>query len=709
MPIDHSRRHFLQGAGLAAAGSLLPPSIARALAIPANRRTGTIMDVGHVVILMQENRSFDHYFGSMRGVQGFADPHPVPLPDGRPVWDQKDKGGRTIAPFHLDTRTTAALKVTDLPHSWKDATGASRGGRWDSWVPWKTPLTMGHYRREDIPFQFALAEAFTLCDAYHCSVHGQTNPNRLFIWAGGNDPRGEGGGPVVENSSGVALNNGAVLTPEIKAEAQRHGIDAARPAAQLARYGMGPRYTYTTYPERLQAAGVSWRVYQDPTNNFWGLTNPAVAFQAYNDARPGTPLHDKAMARATIEDLKADALAGRLPQVIWIASPQRDSEHPEGSSPIEGANFTARALDALTANPDVWARTVLFLNFDENDGFFDHVTPPSPPALNPDGSRAGGSTVDYADDIHSRDGLAFGLSVRVPMTVVSPWSKGGWVNSQVFDHTSVIRFLEKRFGVMEPNITPWRRAVCGDLTSAFDFARPEAGMLALPETRDAGKQVEAALKLPKPAAPSQGQELFQEPGTRPSRALPYALRVEERFANGALNLLFGNEGHVAVVYQVHDLNALDLPPRHYTVEPGKSLEGQWPGDRYHLQVRGPNGWYRELAGQAEEALSVVFAHDPAADRVKIQIVNGGAGRRTLRCRDLLSGTTRDMDLRAGRRTEAWSVSVGRHGNWYDLEITDRNGSSFHRRFGGRTETGRDSTSRPFAIFSRRAAVRESTT
>ena len=683
-----SRRHFLQGAGAAAAGSLLHPSIARALAIPAYRRNGTIEDVAHVVILMQENRSFDHYYGTLRGVQGFADPHPVPLPGGRLVWEQRDKEGRTILPFRLDTGSTAALKVPDLPHSWEDATGASRQGRWDAWIPWKTPLTMGHYRRRDIPFQFALAESFTLCDAYHCSVHGQTNPNRLFMWAGGNDPRGTGGGPVVANGSGVALDAGIVVTPEMEEAARRHRMDPA----VMANYGKGPRYRYGTYPERLEEAGISWQVYQDPRDNFWGLTNPAVAFQAYNEARPGEPLHDRAMARRTIDDLRADALAGRLPQVSWIASPQIDSEHPGGSSPIEGAAFTAAVLDALTANPDVWARTALFLMFDENDGFFDHVTPPSPPGFNPDGSRAGASTVDTSDDIHS-DKLAYGLSVRVPMTVISPWSTGGWVNSEVFDHTSVIRFLEARFGVREPNITAWRRAVCGDLTSAFDFAKPQDRRPALPYTGDATARVEAALKLPKPAPPAEGVLPGQEPGTRPSRALPYAPAIGEAIEKGVLRLSFGNDGKAGLVYQVHDLDDLDALPHHYTVEPGKSLDGEWRirESGYRLQLRGPNRWFRELRGTAADALTVHCR--VAGGALAIEIVNRGEEAIALGCRDLLAGAE-EIRLTVPPRGARWTVPIGETGGWYDVALTASGHAPFFRRLAGRVETGRDSMSRP---------------
>lgn len=692
MSIPPSRRRFLQVAGAATAGSLLHPSIARALAIPANRRTGTIKDVEHVVILMQENRSFDHYYGTMRGVRGFADPHPVPLADGRAVWEQRDKDGRTILPFHLDTKTTAALKVADLPHSWEDANGASRQGRWDGWIPSKTALTMGHYRREDIPFQFALAEAFTLCDAYHCSVHGQTNPNRLFIWAGGNDPRGTGGGPVVANGSGVALDAKMEVTPEMKAKmkaaAERYKIDPA----VLANYGKGPRYHYKTYPERLEEAGISWKVYQDPDDNFWGLTNPAVAFQAYNDAMPGEPLHDKAMKR-TLDDLRADAFAGRLPQVSWIASPQQDSEHPEGSSPIEGADFTARVLDALTANPEVWAKTVLFLTFDENDGFFDHVTPPSPPGFNPDGSRAGASTVDTADDIHS-DKLAYGLSVRVPMTVISPWSTGGWVNSQVFDHTSVIRFLETRFDVAEPNITAWRRAVCGDLTSAFDFSKPEDKWVSLPDTSDAVARVEAALKLPAPMPPAEGQAPRQESGTRPSRALPYAPVLEETFGKDALQLTFGNGGKASLVYQVHDLEDPDALPRHYTVEPGKELSDSWAlRENYRLQVRGPNGWFRELRGRSSDLLSLRCRPAGNGKELVIEFVNHGAAPIPLHCRNLFGGAEK-VRLMVPPSGAIWAVPIGATGHWYDVAIEGADGSSMFRRLSGRVEVGRDSISWP---------------
>src|SRR5262249_44190571 len=155
-----------------------------------------------------------------------------------------------------------------------------------------------------------------------------------------------------------------------------------------------------------------------------------------------------------------------------------------------------------------------------NDGFFDHM-PPNLPALGP---ALGASTVSV--DGEAYNGEPVGLGPRVPMIAVSPWSKGGWVNSQVFDHTSVIQFLEQRFGVHEPNISPWRRAVCGDLTSVFDFATPDAGLASLPDTASYIAAADATRGLGHPAPPSTAIAATQERGQRPARALPY--RVEAR-------------------------------------------------------------------------------------------------------------------------------------------------------------------------------------
>ena len=452
------RRDFLKLAAGSAATAAGSRAIAKALAVPAHRATGTIQDVEHVVILMQENRSFDHYFGCLRGVQGFGDPRPITLPYGRPVWfqpsvkagDSKDNGGYVL-PFHLDGRATSAQVMASLDHSWKGS--HERWKHHDAWIAAKSPLTMGYFTRADLPFHYALADAFTICDAYHCSIFGPTNPNRMFLFTGTNGLTAGETGPL------------AVINPPHEPNER---ADMAFDNPEF------PGFGWTSYAQRLQAAGVSWKVYQEYDNYgdnalayckaFRGAdSDPALLARGRSWAEGSTPENAKSSrGEHLVAALARDAADGTLPQVSWIVAPYIMCEHPS-ASPGYGASLTARLIEALADHPAVWARTVFILNYDENDGFFDHVPPPLP-ATNP---GMGVSTVETTGE--SYDAQPVGLGPRVPMIAVSPWSKGGWVNSQVFYHTSVIRFLEARFGVHEPNISPWRRAVCGDLTSVFDF------------------------------------------------------------------------------------------------------------------------------------------------------------------------------------------------------------------------------------------------
>jgi phospholipase C len=210
-----SRRTFLSASAAAAAGAaFLPETLRTAMAATAGM-SGSLGDIGHIVILMQENRSFDHYYGTLAGVRGFNDPAPYLFQNGTTVSTQPN-GSKTILPWHLNTQTTSAQCVPDLDHSWSGMHNAWASGSYNGWVAAKGVDTMGYYTRSDIPFQFALADAFTICDGYHCSVMGPTNPNRLYLWTGMIDPNGTGGGPVTDNSEAG--------------------------------------YTWTTYPERLQAA-----------------------------------------------------------------------------------------------------------------------------------------------------------------------------------------------------------------------------------------------------------------------------------------------------------------------------------------------------------------------------------------------------------------------------------------------------------------------
>ena len=687
--VSNDRRRFLQLSAGAGSLALLPESIRRALSIAPARAAGSIQDVQHVVVLMQENRSFDHYFGTLRGVRGFGDRHPVPLPDGSPVWRQQDRDGRVVTPFHLDTRSTSAVKVDDLPHGWADAQAACNQGRWDQWVPAKTALTMGHYRREDLAFQFALAEAFTLCDAYHCSIHGSTSPNRIALMSGSIDPTGTGGGPVIGNdrSANIQEYTQPLVDP----------LTAAKLAAKFGPlpedYGRGPRVTFSTYPERLEQAGISWKVYQEPMNILGGLNNALVSFRQYWDSPRDGALWRKGMSLWTLDDLKRDVMEGTLPQVSWIVPNGPGCEHPASSSPVEGASYIQAVLDALTADPKVWARTVLFVTFDENDGFFDHMPSPAPPAPRPDGGMAGLATLDVADEIHPTEKRPYGLGPRVPMYVVSPWSRGGWVNSQVFDHTSVLRFLELRFGVREPTISAWRRSVCGDLTTCFDFTRRDGAAAALPSIGDAAAIVSAAEKLPAPAAPPDPAALFQERGTRPSRALPYRLEVTATRSGAGIHLAFVNSGRAGAVFHVYDHRRLGEMPRRYTVEAGKSLADHWPvGDGgYELSLFGPAGFLRVFAGSAGSALETAVTQEPGG---QVRLTARNEGDRPAALRIAANAHRADgpwtLNVPAGGTAEQrWQLADS--GHWYDFTAM---ADGLMRRFAGRVETGRHSISDP---------------
>ncbi|HEX8414196.1 MAG TPA: phospholipase C, phosphocholine-specific, partial [Sphingomicrobium sp.] len=606
---DTNRRTFLRTVAAGAAVAGLPASIARALAIPASRRTGTIEDVEHVVILMQENRSFDHYFGTMRGVRGFGDRHPVPMRGNRNVWQQSD-GKRELPPFHLDTKTTDALKVPGTPHSFADSQAAWSQGRFGEWPRYKNPYSMGYYRRDDIPFQFALAESFTICDAYHCSVTSGTDPNRIVFWSGSNfDPAARAAGRNCTDRNSEPNN----LRCWIKGALPEPGYSYA-----------GNALDWATIPDVLEAAAIDWRIYQDPNDNWTGAMHGGLAFASFRNAAPGSGLFRRGMSEYTLARLADDVRNNSLPKVSWVLPPKEWSEHPGASTPLQGAEFTSMVLDALTANPDVWSRTALFLTFDENDGQFDHVPPPSPPSYDRDGRLLGKSTLplaghyfedaegkyrDPADDI-SGPVRPWAMGPRVPMYVVSPWSAGGWVNSQVFDHTSVGRFLEQRFGVTIPAISPWHRAVSGDLTSAFDFTAPTDGAFPqLPAVSGASGIVLAHMQRPKIMPPATAQPLSQESGTRRSRALPYVLHANARIeaTRSEIHVEMINAGQAGAVFHVYDKRDLDTIPRRYTVEAGKRIADVWSiatDGQYDLWIVGPNGFMRSFAGLRDAAIEV---------------------------------------------------------------------------------------------------------
>jgi phospholipase C len=414
---------------------------------------GKLTDIQNVVIFIQENRSFDHYFGSFHGVRGFA--------DQSLAYQQLDPANTTnspvgvLLPFHLNTATANAACTHDITHDWVPQHQSWDNGAMDMFVSSRLAinsndavLSMGYYTRADIPYYYAVADAFTICDNYFCSVIGPTDPNRLYTMAASIDPDGKNGGPLIQT-----------LTD---------------------RSSLLGRLTYTTMPEQLQARGISWKVYSPPGSNILnGILSDNVLPYFQNFQNSASPLYQNAFGPQFPTDFVADALSGNLPQVSWVLASIVDSDHPPAPS-LFGESTLSLIVTALTANPAQWAKTALFVTFDENGGFFDHV----PPVTAPPGTPGEYITVPAVPDPTQIGAFPgpIGLGFRVPMLVISPFSRGGFVSSDLFDHTSMLRFLETRFGAEVPNLSAWRRAAVGDLTSAFNFAAPDKSVPNLPST-----------------------------------------------------------------------------------------------------------------------------------------------------------------------------------------------------------------------------------
>jgi phospholipase C len=693
-----SRRDFLraaaQAAGAAAAMGALPAGIRNALAIPANDATRSIKDIEHIVILMQENRSFDHYFGTLRGVRGYGDRQTIRLPNGNSVWHQPlQKEAGYVLPFRPGASDLGMQFLQDLPHDWTTTQMAWNGGRYDQWIAAKGTTTMAYLTREDIPFHYQLADAFTICDAYHCSGLTPTDPNRYYMWTGwvGND--GKGGGPVIDNAE------------------------------------VG--YSWQTYPEVLQAAGVSWKIYQDIGTGLnaagsWGWTqnayignygdNSLLYFNQYRNAQPGSPLYDNARTGTNVaagggyfDVLKQDVQNNTLPQVSWIVAPEAYSEHPNWPANY-GAWYVDQVLQILTSNPELWSKTALLITYDENDGFFDHVAPPYAPWS----KEAGLSTVDTANEYFAGNASypagPYGLGPRVPMLVVSPWSKGGWVCSETFDHTSIIRFIERRFGhgrnLCEANVTAWRKAICGDLTRAFDFANPNAAVPALPSTRGYAPADRERHPDYVPLPPLVQAQPKQEPGVRPARALPYELFVRARTdaAVSKLRLKFSNSGHAGTAFNVYKTSSTDAP-RTYTVESRKHLTDEFALDMdgaYDYAVHGPNGFARRFAGRVAAAPGVNASvaapevsesYDVANGNIELHLQNAGEAACEFTVVNAYDGTSHKRRVPGGESADLY-VDLRAHHAWYDLHVTVDTDPHFARTLAGHVETGRPSMSDP---------------
>ncbi|GAB3258586.1 phospholipase C, phosphocholine-specific [Larkinella harenae] len=846
-----TRREFLKKAALLASGTslfqALPESIQKALAIDPQPGS-TVFDAEHVVILMQENRSFDHCYGMLQGVRGFNDPRAITLPNQHPVWLQTNGAGETYAPFRLNLKDTKATWMSSLPHSWTNQVDARNDGKYDKWLDSKRsgnkqyakmPLTMGYYNREDIPFYYALADAFTVCDQNFCSSLTGTTPNRLYLWTG----------TIREKPD-----------RSVKANVRNEDVDYD----DVARW--------TTFPERLEDHGISWRIYQNELSlpvGFKGeeeswlanfTDNPIEWFEQYNvgfseayqknleqriaalpaeiqaltEKIKGLPetgaeteklkkelarkeaelktgrehrakfsrenfekltqrsknLHEKAfttnkndpnyhsLAKLKYHDgttereveipkgdvlhqFRTDVKNNSLPTVSWVVAPENFSDHP--SSAWYGAWYISEMLDILTQNPEVWKKTVFILCYDENDGYFDHVPPFVAP--HPDKPETGftskgiDTSIEHVYTEHELQrksnnaqkearASAIGLGYRVPLVIASPWSRGGMVSSEVFDHTSILQFLEvflsKKTGkkVEEANISAWRRTVCGDLTSVF---RPYSGeKIPLPTFVARNEFVESIHKAQFKELPSGYKQLSkaeidqlkrggavssvvprQEKGIRAACALPYQLYVDGKLSADkksfgitmqAKNEVFGpkSAGSPFTVYAFDNyVSAREKPERKlsirdYAVSAGDTLTDRWnltdfEQGTYQFRVNGPNGFFREFIGNANDpqvtvqceyqrktpqsnvltgAVELKFSNLDAAKPITVEITDN-AYKTAARTKVIPKG---------GRASVVLDLSKSY--GWYDFSVKVSGNTVFEKRYAGRVETGKPSFTDP---------------
>ena len=514
-----SRRRFIGGslllAGAAGFAGYLPESLARvASAAPPPAGNFDLSQIKHLVFLMQENRSFDHYFGLFPGVAGFSDPNAIKLPNGLSVFQQPDplNPDGYLEPFHLDTITHGGAGYGGTSHSWQPQHASWDNGNMDSWLRThiaidginEAPYIMGYYNQGDLPFHWALAEAFTLCDHYHCSAMGPTDTNRL-MWSNGSiDPEGLAGGPVLETGGVTDL-------------------------------------TFESGAETLFNAGISFKQYTADWNTQWGyfeqlqtldtlpralvLSANGVGGTLWGNGTPGGLGNPASPTRSTgaRTAFEEDCANGVLPDVSFIGTYTDVWEHP-GGNPAAGAVFLAQKLDALAANADLWNTTVFVINYDENDGFFDHVPPPVP-----DINEFPEEFVTKASPAGTPgSGWPVGGGFRVPCFVISPWSTGGQIFSGISDHTSCLRLIESVAAagglsgagpITFPNISRWRRQTFGDLTGALAGAAQPAPTSTQfdPTVRAANQAAQAASSLlPLPPVPGATQSIPLQAGANGS-------------------------------------------------------------------------------------------------------------------------------------------------------------------------------------------------
>ena len=758
--------------------NILHPAILKALQIePA--KNSTFYDAEHVVILMQENRSFDHAFGSLRGVRGFLDQTAFIKEDGHSVFFQKANNGQYAAPGRLDLKNTKSTWMSSLPHSWSDQQEALNKMKYDKWLQAKAsgnrdykkmPLTLGYYNREDLPFYYQLADAFTIFDQYFCSSLTGTTPNRLFLWSG----------TIREQQNG-----------KVKANVYNSNID----------YDKNRQARWKSFPEVLEAQNVSWKIYQNEISLPKGMTgeqeswlsnftdNPIEWFSNFNvkfskgyhknipnminrlkveieknpeekdrflnlidelkeDLVTYAPqnfeklsqeqknLHEKAFTINSgdpdywnleigedengeklvvpkgdvLYQFRQDVINKKLPTVSWLVAPERFSDHP--GSPWYGAWYISEVLSILTKDPETWKKTIFIINYDENDGYFDHVIPFAPP-LNPsqpvdvngkEGAEYVNKNQQYmADsDLHANERIEgnVGLGFRVPMIIASPWTKGGFVNSQVSDHTSVIQFLEKfihkKFNkdVKLDNISDWRRAICSDLTSAFSSSETKIPKMNYLNQKDYARIINSAKNKPTPDLKWYNEQNLnkslleiQERGLKPSNPLPYNFDIN--WQKGEIKMV--NQGEQAVPIMIYDRNNFHTSEYFfsYALYGNDQISHKIDPENYHFEVIGPNGFLRQFKGSKPSDFDVILLSDTAKNEILIKFIKIKNTGHKIKFENLYEKYSRIVDFDPTEDTT--KLNLNKMKGWYDIKI-EIGGNQWH--FAGRLESGKPTTTDP---------------
>lgn len=776
-----SRRDFLKKAALLSGAvglpNVIPMSIQKAMAIEADPGS-TFYDAEHIVILMQENRSFDHMFGKLKGVRGFNDPRAFTLPDKDKVWLQKDNEGKTYAPFHVDINKTKITWQGGLPHSWSDQLAARNNGKYDKWVPVKSLMSLGYYDRTDIPFYYSMAEAFTICDHNFCSSLTGTTPNRLFFWTGNIRPELNGSSVAAVNNSQAESRDGAFVDwdtfPEVledngidwkiyqneiwTADLQGDNVDdwlgnygdnaieyVKRYNVKLAAYFR--KNGDSTSKPALTAAQVTEK-YNKLSTREKNLIDKAFASNInapfnYLELAPFTFTNDQGHEETIsipkndiFHQFRSDVDNGKLPTVSWLVAPQRFSDHT--SSPLYGTWYVSEALDILTKNPEVWKKTVFILTYDENDGYFDHIPPYVVPKPNDPSSGKVSEGISVDADYELEKDSPIGLGYRVPMIIASPWSKGGYVNSQVFDHTSSLMFLEnilsKKTGkkIRSNMISSWRRVICGDLTSAF---RPSTGMSSVApaplKREEVVTNIQNAKNKPAQVKPNplskteiaSGAYLpQQERGTSKACALPYQLFAECNLDSSKTKVELwleagrGNFGQKILpvgapfnVYTTNLYNGQAGKTWAYAVKNGDKILDRLTlqnfGDgQYDLCISAPNGFFRAFKGDKNDPSLKANCHYEVKGFLSkkpsgnIELILENEGDQDLKINLIdnayKSDATRSISL-GTKSKKTLIIDLQKSSGWYDFTIQLEGYNAFSKQYAGHVETGEDSITDPY--------------